>query len=176
MLLNSPWEQYATPVANLTKYLSELILHCTQRINRAGGYLREAFIPKNRYRIGILQMYYFTCRIPNNCGMVSNRPQCSKKDYLAIYGKPDGRGHPELSPICGYGYSTPIVMEGNVAYVVYHTDGFNDGDYGEEGFIATFYAKGNCSAYIIIMLVNSTHKSDESKLQTFLSKKSASLK
>ena len=95
-------------------------------------------------------MYYFTCRIPNNCGMLSYySPKCSMKDYLTIYGKPDGSGNPELSPICGYGYSTPIVMEGNVAYVEYHTDGSNSDDYGEEGFNATFYAKGNCSAIII---------------------------
>lgn len=54
----------------------------------------------------------------------------------------DGSGEPQRYPTCGQGRDMSVIMDGNVAYVKYQTDGRNDYDYGETGFYATFNAEG----------------------------------
>ena len=80
------------------------------------------------------------------------RRNCEDRDYLTIYNSPDGSGHPRLYPVCSYSSGTDVLMEGSTAYIVYHTDHSNAwGDYGEEGFNATFVTEGLLLKLTIIM-------------------------
>lgn len=57
----------------------------------------------------------------------------------------DGTGEPQRHPMCGEGRDMNVVMDTNVAYVKYQTDGGNDyPDYS--GFYATFNAEGLSTA------------------------------
>lgn len=63
------------------------------------------------------------------------------KDSLTIYKTVDGSGYPKWHSRCGSGSDMSIIMDGNVAYVKYVTDGENRYE-GKRGFYATFNVEG----------------------------------
>lgn len=63
------------------------------------------------------------------------------KDSLSIFGTMDGTGHHIRYPMCGEGRDMNVVIDTDVAYVKFKTDGGNRYP-GYRGFYATFNAEG----------------------------------